>query len=196
MNIRRRRCCAPSASPSPTAFRPLRPRKRSRPPRSSAGRSGWSRARFTPAVAARASSRSLPPVTRGRAARPLDRGSGSLRPADAGRDSGHRADRAGRQAGQPPLYRGRGEYRQGVLSLGAGRPPDEPGVVCHFDRGRRQHRGRGGSLAREDPYVFRRSGDRHHAASRPHRGARARTDGRSRQADRDSRGASLRRLPQ
>ena len=46
---------------------------------------------------------------------------------DARRDAGHGADRPRRQAGQPPLHRGRLRHRQGVLSLGSwstAKPPE------------------------------------------------------------------------
>ena len=59
---------------------------------------------------------------RRRAARPLGRGGRDFRNADAGGDAGDGADRPGRQAGQPPVHRGRRDDRPGTLSLGAGRP--------------------------------------------------------------------------
>ena len=90
-----------------------------------------------------------------------------------------------RQAGQPPLHRGRRQHRQGVLSLGPGRPRDEPGGVRAVDRRRGQHRGCGAQDAGEDPHLLRRSGDRDHASSRPNRGARAGTCRRSGQAGRE-----------
>ena len=49
---------------------------------------------------------------------------------------------AARQAGQPPLHRGRLRHRQGVLSLDAGRPRNLGSVVRGLHRRRRQHRGR------------------------------------------------------
>ena len=49
-------------------------------------------------------------------------GGPAIRRADARGDAGDRPDRTRRQAGQPPLYRGRLGDRQGVLPLGAGRP--------------------------------------------------------------------------
>ena len=65
-----------------------------------------------------------------------------VRQADARRDAGHGADRRARQAGQPPLHRGRLRHRQGVLSLDPGRPRNLGSVVRGLDRRRRQHRGR------------------------------------------------------
>ena len=129
-----------------------------------------------------------------RAARQVGRGGQGLRQANAGRDAGDGADRPARQAGQPPLHRGRRQYRQGVLSLGARRPRDEPGRVRAVDRRRRQHRGCRAQDAGEDPHLLRRSGDRDHAPSRPHRGARAGAHRRPRQAGREPRHQALCRL--
>ena len=58
-----------------------------------------------------------------------------------GRDAGDGADRPARQAGQSPVYRGRRDDRQGALSLGAGRPAEEPSGLRPLDRRRGQHRG-------------------------------------------------------
>ena len=105
-----------------------------------------------------------------------------LRPADAGRDAGDGADRPRRQAGQPPLCRGRLRHRQGVLSLGAGRSRDLAHLLRRFDRRRREHRGSRAQDAGEDRDLLGRSGDRHHGPSRPHGRQGAGADRRSRQA--------------
>ena len=81
---------------------------------------------------------------------------------------------AARQAGQPPLHRGRLRHRQGVLSLDPGRPRNLRSVVRGLDRRRREHRGRRAQHAGKDRHLLGRSGDRHHGPSRPHGGEGAR----------------------
>ena len=75
------------------------------------------KARSTPAGAARASSRRPRPATRAACGSPGRSTRSSIRRADARRDAGDGADRPGRQAGQPALYRGRLGHRQGVLPV-------------------------------------------------------------------------------
>ena len=102
--------------------------------------------------------------------------------APARRDAGHPPDRPEGQAGQPALHRGRLGDRQGVLSLGAGRPRHLARRLRGLDRRRHGHRGGGAQDAGEDRHLLGRSGDRRHAASRPPRRAGARPRRRSRQA--------------
>ena len=55
--------------------------------------------------------------------------------------AGHHPDRPRRQAGQPPLYRGRLRHREGILPLGAGRPRDLARLLRGLHRRRHGHRG-------------------------------------------------------
>ena len=103
-------------------------------------------------------------------------------------------DRPARQAGQPPLHRGRLGDRPRVLSLGAGRPRDLARRLRGLDRRRHGHRGGRARHAGKDHDLLGRSGDRHHAASRPARGAGAQAHRRSRQAGRKPGGQALRGL--
>ena len=127
---------------------------------------------------------------RRRQGREVDRGRAQGGRAPARLRPGHASDRPARQAGQPPLYRGRLGDRPRVLSLGAGRPRDLAHRLRGVDRGRHGHRGGARTPSREDHDLLGRSGDRHHAASRPPGGAGAGAQRRSRQAGRAPGGAS------
>ena len=87
---------------------------------------------------------------------------------NARQHAGHHPDRPRRQAGQPPLYRGRLRHREGILPLGCwsiARPRASPSS----SRPKAAWTSRKSPIdARKDPYVLGRSGHRHHAASRPH----------------------------
>ena len=146
---------------------------------------GGEERRSTPAGAARASSRRRRPATRAACGSPARSTRSSSSPRQMlGRDAGHGADRPRRQAGQPALHRGRlrRSTRSSISRCWSTAPTARVAFVA-LDRGRRQHRGRRAQHAGEDPHLRRRSGDRDHAASRPHRRPRARADRRSRQAD-------------
>ena len=56
-------------------------------------------------------------------------------------DAGHAPDRPARQAGQPPLHRGRLGDRPRILSVGAGRPRHLARRLRGLDRRRHGHRG-------------------------------------------------------
>ena len=71
----------------------------------------------------------------------VDRRGREPRQGDARQHAGDGADRPGRQAGQPPLHRGRLGHREGILPLAAGRPRDLARRLRRLDRRRHGHRG-------------------------------------------------------
>ena len=80
---------------------------------------------------------------------------------------------AARQEGTTGSISKRLGDRSRVLSLGADRPRNLGRRLRRFDRRRHGHRGGRAQHAGKDHHLFRRSGDRHHAASRPPRCAGA-----------------------
>ncbi len=90
----------------------------------------------------------------------VGRGSRRQRQRNARQHAGDQADRPGRQAGQPPLYRGRRRHRPRTLSLDPRRPHGRPGRLRRLDRRRHGHRGRGARHAGKD----------HHRGDRPGKG--------------------------
>ena len=109
---------------------------------------------------------------------------------DARQHAGHHPDRTGRQAGQPPLYRGRLRHREGILPLDAGRPRDLAHLLRRLHRRRHGHRGRRARHAREDRHLLGRPRHRRHAAPRPPHRPGAGPHRRPRQAGREGRRAS------
>jgi hypothetical protein len=105
--------------------------------------------------------------------------------------AGDDPDRAGGQAGEPPLHRPTARHRQGILPRAAGRPCIGPRRGRRLDRGRHGHRGGRPLDAREDPHLLHRSRHRLHAASWPPHRRRAGAVRRSFQAGRQGREVAL-----
>ena len=114
-----------------------------------------------------------------RAPRQVDRRGEAVRAADARPHARHRPDRRGRQAGQPPLYRGRLGHREAssISRCWSTARPARVAFVVSTEGGMDIEQ-----VAHDTPekihHLLGRSGDRRHAASRPHGCPGARPQGR------------------
>ena len=187
MNIRPKRCCAPSAFRSPTAIPRSRPMKRSQAPENSADRYGWSKARSTPAAAARGASTNSALATKAACGSPV-RSTKSA--AFASQMLGAtlvtaQTGPAGKQVNRLYIEDGANIDRELYLSALVDRQTSRVSFVLSTEGGVDIE-----DVAHNAPekiHSFRgRSGDRHHAPSRPRRRACAGPDRRSRQADREA----------
>ena len=159
-----------------------RPTRRSRRPRSSAGRSGWSRARSTPAAAARASSRRLGRRKGGvRLARSVDEVKSFAAEMLGATLVTVQTGPAGKQVNRLYIEDGSTSTRSSIFGAGRSRRRAASPSSLSTEGGVNIE-----DVAHTTPEKIisfsDRSGDRRHAAPRPHRGARARADRRSRQA--------------
>ena len=136
-----------------------------------------------PAVAARASSRRPPPATRAACASPSrsTRSTSSPSRCSAPRSSRCRPGQHGKQVNRLYIEEGSDIDKEFYLSILVDRETSRS-LVRGLDRRRRQHRGRRAQHAGKDRHLLGRSGDRHHAPSRPHGREGARSRRRSRQA--------------
>ena len=149
-----------------------------------AGRSGWSRAQIHAGGRGKGKFKEAAAGDKGgvRLARSVDEVK-RFADRDARHDAGHRADRPGRQAGQPPLYRGRLRHRPELyLSVLVDRDDRAASSFVASTEGGMDIEEVAHKTPEKIHHLLHRSGDRRHAASRPHRGAGAGPDRRSRQA--------------